>query len=70
MDLGETFLEFGFAQRSAAVEVLVVADLLPGMPENLLADRQAARRDGRDEFEGANLHEREYAKSAARGVGW
>jgi hypothetical protein len=62
--LGELLFEFGCAEGSAAVEGLVEADLLAGVPEQVLAGRQAARGGGRQGIEGAALHSNEYAKSA------
>jgi hypothetical protein len=52
------------------VKSLVEAGLLARLPESQLAGRQAARGSCRDGFEGVRLHNREYAESAGRGVGW
>jgi hypothetical protein len=57
--LGEALAELGLAEGSAVVEGLVEADLLAGVPEGLLAGRQAARGGGRDGLAGVNLHNRE-----------
>jgi hypothetical protein len=66
---GELFFEFGFTEGSAVVESLVVVDLLPGLPEELLAGEQAARSGGREGVEGAGVHNQEYAKSAGPWAG-
>jgi hypothetical protein len=57
--VGEEFFELGLALAGAEVEGLVVADLLPGVPKDLLAGRQAARGCGRDGVEGVRLHSSE-----------
>jgi hypothetical protein len=65
--LGEFFFEFGFTESSALVEGLVVVDLLPGLPEELLAGEQAARSGGREWVEGAGLHSRSMPSQLAGG---
>jgi hypothetical protein len=67
--VGELFFEFGFTEGNAVVEGLVVVDLLPGLPEELLAGEQAARSGGREWVEGVGLHSPEYAKSAGPWAG-
>jgi hypothetical protein len=70
LGLGEEFLELGFPQEGTLVKSLVEAGLLPRLPESQLAGGQAARGSCRDGFEGVRLHNREYAESVDRGVGW
>jgi hypothetical protein len=67
--VGESFFELGFALGGAAVEGLVVASLLAGEPEGLLAGGQAARGGGRDGIEEDGFHPSQYGQSAGPVVG-
>jgi hypothetical protein len=52
------------------VKGLVEAGLLTGLPESLLAGRQAARGAGRDRIELDCPHTSQDARSARPGVAW
>jgi hypothetical protein len=68
--LGEELFEGGFAKGSAVVEGFVVAGLLAGLGEGLLAGRQGAGGLDAGQVGGAGFHKGEYAKLAGRRGGW
>jgi hypothetical protein len=69
--LGEEFFEVSFASGSALVECLVVAGLLSGVDESLLAGRQGTGRLGGERvaqgLEGKGVHQTRMPKQLARG---